>query len=140
MNWTTPAAVEQAFYEAFAGQDLDAMMAVWAGDRPVFCIHPSGELLTGRGAIERSWKQIFRAEVPFRFELEHHHREEFAGRFAIAQLDETLYLRDRAVAVVQVTNGYCATDDGWRMMLHHASPQPDSGPAADAAGPSPVLH
>lgn len=50
---------EDAFYEAFAQQDVGAMMQVWAEDRSIFCIHPGGQLLTGREEVEESWKQIF---------------------------------------------------------------------------------
>ena len=136
MNWDTPDAAEQAFYNAFMQQDLDAMMAVWADDCPVFCIHPGGILLCGLEEVERSWQQIFRAEVPFRFDLVHHGRQKFGGQFSLHQLSETLYLRDRGVGVIQVSNGYCATPAGWRMVLHHASPQPDT----DAEPDERVVH
>ena len=128
---------EDAFYEAFAQQDVEAMMRVWAEDRPVFCIHPGGDLLTGREEVEESWKQIFGAEVPSHFELEYHYREEFDGQFAISQLTETLYLRHHVVGIVLATNVYCGADEGWRMIMHHASPPP--GPDAPESG-MPVLH
>ena len=133
----TADAAEQAFYEAFARQDAEAMMRVWAEDRPVFCIHPGGRLLTGREEVKKSWKQIFQAEVPFHFELESHYREEFAGRSALSQLTETLYLQHHVVGIVLATNSYCATDNGWRMIMHHASPSPDpNGAESDTH----VLH
>lgn len=128
---------EDAFYKAFAQQDVEAMMRVWAEDRPIFCIHPGGDLLTGREEVGESWKQIFRTEVPFHFELEYHYREEFDRQFAVSQLTETLYLRHHVVGVVLATNIYCATDEGWRMITHHASPSP--GPDAPESG-MPVLH
>lgn len=131
------AEAEDAFYEAFAQQDITAMMRVWAESRPVFCIHPGGELLTGRGEVEESWKQIFQAEVPFHFELEHQYHEEFADQFAVSQLTETLYLHHHVVGVVLATNIYCITDEGWRIIMHHASPPP--GPDAPESG-TPVLH
>ena len=132
MDWQTPDATERAFYNAFVRQDLDAMMEVWADDRPVFCIHPGGMLLSGLEEVEQSWQQIFLAEIPFRFDLVHHGRQQFDGQFSLHQLSETLYLRDRSVGVIQVSNGYCATPKGWRMVLHHASPQPESDTEPEA--------
>lgn len=131
------AEVEDAFYKAFAQQDLAAMMQVWAESRPVSCIHPGGGLLAGREEVAESWKQIFQVDVPFHFELEHHYREEFAEQFAISQLTETLYLRNHVVGVVFATNIYFSTDEGWRMIMHHASPSP--GPDEPELG-TPVLH
>ena len=128
---------EDAFYEAFAQQDVEAMMQVWAQDRSIFCIHPGGPLLAGREEVAESWKQIFQAEMPFHFEREYHYRDEISGQFAISHLTETLYLRHHVVGIVLATNVYSGTDEGWRMILHHASPPP--GPDAPESG-TPVLH
>ncbi len=128
---------EDAFYDAFARQDVDAMMKVWAADRSILCIHPGGPLLTGRAEIEESWRQIFQAETPFRFEREYRYRDEFADRFAVSHLAETLYLRQHVVGIVLATNIYRGDDEGWRMIMHHASPSPGpDGPEPEV----PVLH
>ena len=42
---------EAAFYEAFEKADIDEMMAVWADDVDVVCVHPMGPRLEGRDAI-----------------------------------------------------------------------------------------
>ncbi len=112
------------------------MMAVWAEDRPVFCIHPGGTLLAGREEVAESWSRIFQARTPFHFELDYYHREEFE-HVAISHLSETLYLQNHVVGVVLVTNTYCATDLGWRMIMHHASPQPE---LEDSSSETPILH
>ena len=36
---------ENAFYEALERCDLDGMMAVWAEDEDIVCIHPTGARL-----------------------------------------------------------------------------------------------
>ena len=128
MAFKSPADAEQMFYAAFAQQDMEAMMQVWAVERPVFCIHPGGDLLIGREAVAQSWQQIFRAEAPFHFELEHHYREEFAQQYAISHLTETLYVQQRIVGVVLATNSFAFAGDGWRMVMHHASPKPEAEP------------
>ena len=38
---------ETAFYEAQEKADLDAMMAVWADDDDIVCVHPGGMRLSG---------------------------------------------------------------------------------------------
>jgi len=38
---------ETAFYEALERCDLDGMMAVWAEDEDILCVHPTGGRLTG---------------------------------------------------------------------------------------------
>ncbi len=129
---------EAAFYEAFRKQDVGSMMKVWAEGRPIFCIHPGGGPLTSRGIVEESWKQIFQGKVPYTIVLDYYHREEFDQQFAVSQLSETLYLRDHFVGTVWATNIYCWTDEGWRMMLHHAS---ESSLGSDLPEPEqPALH
>ena len=130
MNFTSPIEVEKTFYDAFSRQDLEVMTSVWAEDRPVFCIHPGGVLLTQRTDVIRSWRRIFEAQTPFHFELEYFHREVFAD-VAISHLSETLFLRNRMVGVVLVTNTYYQTPAGWRMVMHHASPEPDDEPSPE---------
>ena len=58
-QFATPQEAEDAFYRAFAVADVDAMMAVWAEDDAVTCIHPAGPRLDGRPAIRHSWQAIF---------------------------------------------------------------------------------
>ena len=132
----TAAQAEQAFYEAFAQQDLKAMMRVWDTEGPVLCIHPGGHLLAGREEVQKSWRQIFQSGTPFHFDLDCHHRE-VSDQLVLTHLTETLVMHNRIVGVVLATNGYRATPNGWRMILHHGSPQFD----AEERGPSaPVLH
>ena len=38
---------ENAFYDALERADLDAMMAVWAEDEEIVCVHPTGPRLAG---------------------------------------------------------------------------------------------
>ena len=49
--FTSPEAVSQAFYEALEAGDIEAMMAVWADDEEVVCVHPGGPRLTGFDAV-----------------------------------------------------------------------------------------
>jgi ketosteroid isomerase-like protein len=50
---------ENAFYEALERCDLDGMMAVWAEDDEIICVHPTGPRLSGPEQIRESWARIF---------------------------------------------------------------------------------
>ena len=62
---------EQAFYGALEKSDLDAMMAVWAEDEDVYCVHPGGARLSGIEQVRESWRQIFASRQTLRFRLLH---------------------------------------------------------------------
>ena len=50
---------EAAFYEALERADLEAMMAVWAEDEEILCVHPTGPRLTGPDQVRSSWAKMF---------------------------------------------------------------------------------
>jgi ketosteroid isomerase-like protein len=54
----TPEEAEAAFYAALARADLDALMALWADDEEIVCIHPGAPRLIGHAAI-RCTEAIF---------------------------------------------------------------------------------
>jgi len=49
---------ENAFYEALERCDLEGMMAVWAEDEEIVCVHPVGERLSGQEQVRESWARI----------------------------------------------------------------------------------
>ena len=49
---------ENAFYEALERADLEAMMAVWAEDEEIICVHPTGPRLTGRWDLPKPCKSV----------------------------------------------------------------------------------
>ena len=130
----TPQAAEVAFYDAFERADLAAMMDVWAPDDGIMCVHPMGERLEGRAAVERSWRGIFASGAGLKFNLtEVQYRSD--DRVSVHCVHENISygpgFRQRSRVVC--TNVYELTDDGWRMVLHHATP----GVAASDAGSQP---
>ena len=50
---------ESAFYDAIARADINALMALWAEDDEIVCVHPGGGRLAGHAEIRASWEQIF---------------------------------------------------------------------------------
>lgn len=121
-NFNTPQAVETAFYAAFIKRDVEAMMQVWAPDDRITCIHPLGQILTGRAAIRESWEAIFRNSPEMHVMLHTRSRGQ-DGKFAIHVVEEHIRAGNEPPGTpIHATNVYHLTDNGWRMVLHHASP------------------
>jgi ketosteroid isomerase-like protein len=57
--FASPQDVEAAFYEALERCDIDAMMAVWAEDEEVVCVHPGGPRLVGYTMVREAWQRVF---------------------------------------------------------------------------------
>lgn len=121
MIYPNPAAVEAAFYTAFANLDLEQMTTVWARGDEVSCIHPGGGLLRGTRDVLQSWASIFHGtELPRISHRVVHTSGE--GGLAIHVVEEHVSSASTArEATVIATNVYRRTGDGWQMTLHHAS-------------------
>jgi ketosteroid isomerase-like protein len=122
-NFATPQDAEQAFYKAFERADLAAMMAVWAEDEDIVCVHPGGARHTGVVEVRESWRKILAQSHGLQFHLVGNHV--FSGRMiSIHSVYEhvTVAGEKRPANPVLATNIYLLTDRGWRMLMHHASP------------------
>jgi hypothetical protein len=53
----------EAFYQAFADRDAEAMDEVWSKEAPVTCLHPGWGVLAGRREVLESWKRILANET-----------------------------------------------------------------------------
>ena len=134
--FASPQDVEAAFYEALERADIDAMMAVWAEDEDVVCVHPGGPRLVGFDAIRNAWDQLFSGDVRLKFRIEQPIAIDTVG-LAVQSAIEHVFLADgssRGMAVA--TNVFMRTPTGWRMVCHHSSPTR----AAAAAVPAGPLH
>src|SRR5690606_2016824 len=80
MTFPTPEAAESAFYAAFEARSLDAMMAVWADDDSIACIHPLAAPLNGYAAVAAGWRSMFEAAGQFRMQIETAHEIREAGQ------------------------------------------------------------
>lgn len=135
---------ETAFYEALERGDLEAMMAVWAEDEDILCVHPAGPRLTGHDEIRKSWAQIFSG--PQRVRVAVSHQVTLSGMMiAVHSVQENFTVQgasrsDVQPAPVVATNVYLRTGAGWRMIVHHASPAPAPTQAAPREAPPKTLH
>lgn len=130
------AEVEAAFYEALNRADVDTLMALWAEDEEIVCVHPGGPRLHGHAAIQAAWEAIL---------------ERGGLQIRPSQLYETHNLMSAVHTVIEgvtssadepahlvATNVYMKTPRGWRMVLHHVSVAPGPVPAGFPAATS--LH
>lgn len=137
----SPAEAEAAFYRAFEEADLEGMMAVWADEDDIACIHPGGPRLTGPEQVRDGWRQLFRPGPTLRFAVTG--RQLFTGAsLAVSSVMENIQVIGEPGArhTVMATNVYLLTPRGWRMLSHHASPSPGAAQAPPPAQDPPVLH
>ncbi|HYR00266.1 MAG TPA: nuclear transport factor 2 family protein, partial [Casimicrobiaceae bacterium] len=68
--YTSPQDAALAFYQAFEARDIDAMMAAWADDEDIVCVHPGGPRFVGYDAVRAAWEQLFRGDTRLAFRLD----------------------------------------------------------------------
>ncbi len=122
MVFSSPEAAEEAFYRALQTGDIELMMGVWDEDDNISCVHPGSARLDGRAAVRQSWEQIFGSSPGLAFQLTDvtHYYDQ---NLAVHVLHEHIRVgRDRHnQPPVVATNIYRLTENGWRMVMHHAS-------------------
>ncbi len=119
----SPEAIEQQFYEALQQGDLGRLMQVWADEEEISCVHPGGPRVVGAGAIRTTFEAVF-SHGAIAVQVERVRRFQ-SGDTAIHQVLERVLVNSnegQQSAWVISTNVYLKTAQGWRMMVHHASP------------------
>lgn len=119
----TPDDAATAFYEAFERADLPAMMAVWAESDSVVCIHPRGPRLVGFDTVRDSWAQIFAGGTRLRVATVD--ACTFEGPSIVVQSVIEMVSAQGGQGdptPISATNVFELTEDGWRLVIHHASP------------------
>ncbi|HEX9395107.1 MAG TPA: nuclear transport factor 2 family protein [Burkholderiales bacterium] len=135
---------ETAFYEALERCDLEGMMAVWAEDEDIVCVHPAGTRLTGQDQVRASWAQLFAGGAHARVQVTQ--LAAVSGvMFSVHSVHENFRLAgvrpgEPPPATIVATNVYLRTAGGWRMIVHHASPAPGEPPAPPVESTSKTLH
>jgi ketosteroid isomerase-like protein len=130
--------IEAAFYDALSHADLDALMALWAEDEEIVCVHPGAPRLVGHAAIRASWEAIFeRGGVHVRpVQLHAVHNMMTAVHNLIEDVRQGS--QEGGDRHILATNVYLKTPRGWRMVMHHASIAQGKMPESSAGAT--VLH
>mgnify|MGYP002137755840 CR=1 FL=1 len=138
----SPDDTEAQFYEALQHADLDHLMALWADEEEVACVHPGGPRIVGIAAIRAAFESVFqRGAVNAHPERV---RRVLHGDCAIHHVLERVQLPTEdtvhpTTAWVIATNVYLKTALGWRLVLHHASPG-SAGDVQELVADAGILH
>ncbi|MES2948246.1 MAG: nuclear transport factor 2 family protein [Pseudomonadota bacterium] len=120
----TPDEVEASFYEALQSADIEKLMACWADEEDIVCIHPGGPRVVGAGAIRAAFDAIFGHEGAIQVQPEAIRRIDSMASAVHNVLEriEVMTSEGPVHAYVLATNVYHQTPHGWRLVVHHASP------------------
>ena len=132
--------IEAAFYEALQNADIDKLMACWADEDDIVCIHPGGPRVIGAIAIRATFEAMF-ANGTIRAWPERVRKTESLASAVHNLLErvEVLSAQGPKQAWVVATNVYLKTAQGWRMVAHHASPGTESE-VQEVSAATQVLH
>jgi ketosteroid isomerase-like protein len=132
--------VEAAFYRALQKGDIDKLMACWADDDDIVCIHPGGPRVIGAVAIRATFESMF-SNGSIRAWPERARKTQGVASAVHNVLErvEVLGPEGASQAWVIATNVYHKTAQGWRMVVHHASPG-TPGEIQEIPGPAQMLH
>ncbi len=123
------AEVEAAFYEALNRADVEALMALWAEDEDIVCVHPGGPRLHGHAAIQQSWEAILeRGGLQIRPSQLYESKNLMSSVHTV--IEGVTSTSSAEPAHLVATNVYMKTPRGWRMVLHHVSVAPGPVPAS----------
>lgn len=116
--------IESAFYEGLRNGDVDLLMSCWADEDEIACIHPGGARLLGSASIRAGFESMFAAGGTVPVTAENIRRVESLTSAVHHVLERVNVLTSEgtAQAYVTATNVYHKTAQGWRMVVHHASP------------------
>jgi ketosteroid isomerase-like protein len=114
---------EAAFYEALQTGDIDQLMACWADEDEVVCVHPGGPRVVGIGAIRAAFDAMFSNGSIKATPQSIRKIESLASAVHnVLEKIEVMTEDGPREAYVIATNVYHKTAQGWRMVAHHASP------------------
>ena len=121
--YASASAVEEAFYSALAHADVAGVMAVWADDEEVVCVHPGGRRLNGLHAVRLSFEEMLaNGPVSIRIrDVQVFESATLSVHNLVEQVAVTGPLGTRWIDVL-VTNVYIKGSVGWQLLVHHAAP------------------
>ena len=123
----------EAFYQAFADRDPEAMDALWSRAAPVCCIHPGWAPIFGRDEVMASWAAILGDAAAPDIGCSGV-RAHVLGGAAFVVCYESL-----GGGYLTATNVFVREGTVWKLVHHQAGPVPAPPPAQDET-PEQSLH
>ena len=115
--------LEAAFYDALQSADIEKLMACWADEDDVVCVHPGGTRLVGLGAIRSAFEALFsNGSIRATPERVRSVDSLASSVHSVVERIEVMTPQGPQQAYVIATNIYHKTAQGWRLVAHHASP------------------
>src|SRR6266487_3559674 len=112
---TSPQDAAIAFYRAFEARDIDAMMATWAEDEDIVCVHPGGARLVGYDAVRVGWEQLFAGNTKLSFRLDEIVVLETVGMAFQSAIEQVAVGDDaKSTAIAATTNVSLPPPPRWR--------------------------
>jgi ketosteroid isomerase-like protein len=132
--------IEAAFYDAMLSGDIEKLMACWADEDDIVCVHPGGPRLIGAAAIRATFDAMF-ANGSIRASAEKIRKVDAMNTSVHSVVERVEVMTEDGPhhAYVIATNVYHKTPQGWRMVAHHASPGTPSEMQEISDSPT-VLH
>lgn len=114
---------EAAFYDALHNGDIEKLLACWADEDEIVCVHPGGSRIVGIGAIRAAFDAMFSNGSIRATPLSVRRIQALASAVhSVLERIEIMTSEGPREAYVIATNVYHKTAQGWRMVAHHASP------------------
>lgn len=113
---------EASFYEALQTGDIERLMACWADEDEVICIHPGSPRLVGLGAVRAAFDAVL-SHGGVRIQMEALRKMEHmtCAVHSVRERIDILTNEGSVQAYALATNVYFKTAQGWRMVAHHVS-------------------
>ena len=132
--------VEAAFYDALQNADLEKLMTCWGDDDEIVCIHPGGPRIIGLAAIRASFEAMFANGAHQAYpERVIKLRSLTSAVHRVVERVEVMLPDGPQKAYTSTTNVYQRTAQGWKLVIHHASPGSPTE-LKDVSLPTQVLH
>ena len=132
--------VEAAFYDALQNADLEKLMSCWGDEDEIVCIHPGGPRIIGLAAIRASFEAMFANGA-----LQAHPERVIklssltSAVHSVVERVEVMLPDGPQKAYTSTTTVYQRTAQGWKLVIHHASPGSPTE-LKDVSLPTQVLH
>ena len=117
-------AANQRFYDAFGALDLRMMESAWETSERSLCVHPGWQPIVDWPLIRQSWERIFDSSTLMHFNIRYVNTVVQGDCGWVTCLENiTSVVQGRANSFTGLaTNVFVRTQQGWQMIVHHASP------------------